>query len=163
MRNLRDTMFYMKMNVLQDFHICISVPLNINSVRNKFEFLSDIIKNNDDILMISETELGSSFHNRQFQIHGYSETYRSDRNGDGGGILFFIREDIPTKLIESQMKMEVFFIELNLRRKKGLLCCSYNPKFSRITHHLKEIDVDILTSKYDNIILMGGFNAEPSL
>ena len=25
---LRDTIFYMKTNVLQDFHICISVPLN---------------------------------------------------------------------------------------------------------------------------------------
>ena len=27
MRNLRDTIFYMKANVLQDFHICMSVPL----------------------------------------------------------------------------------------------------------------------------------------
>ena len=27
MRNLRDTIFYMKMNALQDFHTCISVPL----------------------------------------------------------------------------------------------------------------------------------------
>ena len=27
MHNLRDTIFYMKTNVLQDFHICISVPL----------------------------------------------------------------------------------------------------------------------------------------
>ena len=27
MRNLRDAIFYMKEDVLQDFHICISVPL----------------------------------------------------------------------------------------------------------------------------------------
>ena len=27
MHNLRDTNFYMKTNFLQDFHICISVPL----------------------------------------------------------------------------------------------------------------------------------------
>ena len=42
------------------------------------------------------------------------------------------------------------------------LCCSYNPKYSQISHHLKEIgkDLDVLTSKYDNIILMGDFNAE---
>ena len=33
MRNLRDTVFNMTTNVLQDFHICISVPL-INSVEN---------------------------------------------------------------------------------------------------------------------------------
>ena len=30
MRNLRGTIFYMKTNVLQDFHICISVPLKEN-------------------------------------------------------------------------------------------------------------------------------------
>ena len=28
MRNLRDTIFYMKKNVLQDFDTCISVPLS---------------------------------------------------------------------------------------------------------------------------------------
>ena len=32
MRNLRDTIFYMKANVLQDFHINISVPLIISQV-----------------------------------------------------------------------------------------------------------------------------------
>ena len=42
--------------------------------------------------MISETKLDSSFPNGQFQIHGYSEPYRLDRNGNGGGILVFIRE-----------------------------------------------------------------------
>ena len=51
----------------------ICAHLNINSVRNKFDLLSDIIKNNIDILMISETKLDSSFPNGQFQFHGYSE------------------------------------------------------------------------------------------
>ena len=110
--------------------------------------------------MISETKLDSSFPNGQVQIHGYSETYRLDRNGNGGRILILIREDIPAKLTDSQMKVEGFFIELNLRRKKWLLCRSYNPKYSQISHHLKEIGkvLDILTSKYGNIILMGDFN-----
>ena len=142
----------------------ICAHLNIISVRNKFDLLSNIIKNNIDILMISETKLNSSFPNGQFQIHAYSEPYRLDKNGNGGGILVFIREDIPTKLIDSQMKIEGFFIELNLRRKKWLLCCSYNPKYSQISHHLKEIgkDLDVLTSNFDNSILMGDFNAEPA-
>ena len=62
------------------------------------------------------------------------------------------------------MKVEGFFTELNLRIKNWLFCCSYNPKYSQISHHLKEIgkDLDVLTSKYDNIILMGDFNAEPT-
>ena len=38
------------------------------------------------------------------------------------------------------------------------------PKYSQISHQLKEIgkDLDVLKSKYDNIILMGDFNAEPA-
>ena len=62
------------------------------------------------------------------------------------------------------MKVKSFFIELNLRRKKWLLCCSDSPKYFQISHHLKEIgkDLDVLTSKHDNIILMGDFNAEPA-
>ena len=42
--------------------------------------------------------------------------------------------------------------------------CSYNLKYFQVTHHLKEIgkDLDVLASKYDNIILMGNFSAEPA-
>ena len=104
---------------LKNPNMLICTHLNINFVRNKFELLSEFIKNNIDILiMISETKLDSSFPKGQFQIHGYSEPYRFDRNGNGGGIIVFICEDIPTKLIDSQMKIEGFFIELNLRRAK---------------------------------------------
>ena len=46
-----------------------------NSVRNQFDLLRDIIKNNIDILMIPETKFDSSLRNGQFQIHGYSEPY----------------------------------------------------------------------------------------
>ena len=55
-------------------------------------------------------------------------------------------------------------MSLNSERESHLLCCSYNSKYSQISHHLKEIgeDLDVLTSKYDNIILMGNFNAEPA-
>ena len=49
--------------------------------------------------MISETKLDSSFPKGQFHLHGFSEPYRLDRNGNGGGILVFICEDIPCKLI----------------------------------------------------------------
>ena len=101
--------------------------------------------------MISVRKLDSPFPNGHFQIYGYSELYRFDRNGNGGGILLFIREDIPTKLIESQMKIKGFSIELNLRRRN--LCCSYNSyKYSQKLHHLKKLgkDLDVLTSNYFN-------------
>ena len=42
--------------------------LNINSIRNKFDFLADIGKDNVDILMISESKLDDSFPDSQFLI-----------------------------------------------------------------------------------------------
>ena len=34
----------------------------------------------------------------------FSEPYKFDRNGNGGGRVSFILEDIPSKLTESQMR-----------------------------------------------------------
>ena len=45
--------------------------------------------------MISETKLDPCFPNGQFHIHGFSEPSRFHRNSNGGGILLYIREDIP--------------------------------------------------------------------
>ena len=132
----------------------ICAQLNINSLRNKFESLINIINNNIDILMISETKLDPSFPTGQFHIHGFSEPYRFDRNSSGGGILLYIREDIPSKLILTKMTIEGFFVEINLRKKRWLLCCSYNPKKPLISEHLNEIgkNLDLLLSKYDKYV-----------
>ena len=67
-----------------------------------------------------------------------SENLRFDRNGEDGGILLYIRDDIPAKLTESRMTIEGFFVEINLRKKKWLLCCSNNPKKPLISNHLQE-------------------------
>ena len=93
--------------------------ININSIRNKFEMLSNSIKGNLDILMISETKLDSTFPSNQFTIKGYAAPIRFDRNGRGGGIILYIREDIPARLLTTSLPkdFEGFFVELNLRKK----------------------------------------------
>ena len=45
--------------------------------------------------MISETKLDESFPIGQFLKKGFSTPFRLDRNCHGGGILLYIREDIP--------------------------------------------------------------------
>ena len=49
------------------------------------------------------------------------------------------------------------------KKEKWLLCCSYNPHKSNIANHLKNIckTLDKLNSTYDNLVLLGDFNAEP--
>ena len=117
----------------------ICAQLNVNSLRNKFDSLINMINNNIDILMISETKLDPSFPTGQFHIHGFCEPYRFDRNSSGGGILLYIPEDIPSKLILTKMTIERFFVEINLRKRRWLLCCLYNPKKPLTSEHLNEL------------------------
>ena len=72
--------------------------LNINSIRNKFELLSEQVRGNVDVLMASETKIDDSFPIGNFLIHGFSPPYRSDRDSKGGGVKLYIREDIPLNL-----------------------------------------------------------------
>ena len=69
--------------------------LNINSLRNKFDLLSEQVKGSIDILMVSGTELDDSFPESQFLIEGFHSPFRFDRNRNGGGIRQYVREDIP--------------------------------------------------------------------
>ena len=126
----------------------IIAQLNINSLRNKFDSLVRTLHNNLDILLISETKIDSSFPTAQFQIEGYT-TYRLDRNANGGGILLYIREDIPSTLLNFDMSIESIFIEINIRKKKWLLVGTYNPNKNLISNHLKEIgkNLDNYSSK----------------
>ena len=57
--------------------------------------------------MISETKL-EIIPPGQFLLDGYSIPFRSDRDGNGGGILLFIREDIPSKLLLMNKNSEGF-------------------------------------------------------
>ena len=82
--------------------------ININSIRNKFEPLVSFINNNLDILMISETKIDDTFPDSQFLIKGFSVPYRLDRTAKGGGILLYIREDIPSKRIKKVTFDELF-------------------------------------------------------
>ena len=92
---------------------------DIGSLRNKSELLTHQIKDNIDILMISETKLDESFPKSQFFMKGFSSPYRLDRNCNGGGILLYISEDISSKLLSIERDLtEAFLVEINLHNKK---------------------------------------------
>ena len=73
--------------------------LNINSLRNKFVVLSEQVKGSIDIFMVPETKLDDSFPKGQFLIEGFHSPFIFDRNQNGGGIMLYVREDIPAKLL----------------------------------------------------------------
>ena len=78
------------------------------------------IKDNIDILMISETKLDESFPSGQFLLNGFSTPFRQDRTANGGGILLYIREDIPATFLSLVSdSVEGFFVEINLKNTKN--------------------------------------------
>ena len=108
-----------------------------------------------DLLMISETKLDSSSSNAQFYMKSYSKPYKLDRNSKGGGIILYVREDIPLKLINSSCTdhdKEYFFVGINLRTQIPL----YNPHKTMIKRYLEYIskEIDSHSSKYDDFLLL---------
>ena len=93
--------------------------ININSIRTKFEMLSNSIKGNLDIFP-------SIFPSNQFTVGGYAAPIRFNTNDSGGGVILYIWEDIPARLLTTSLpkNFEGFCVELNLRKKKILMCCS---------------------------------------
>ena len=60
--------------------------LNINSLSSKFEPLTEMVKDNIDFLLVTESKLDDTFPLGQFQIEGFSRPIRLDRNRNGGGL-----------------------------------------------------------------------------
>ena len=89
--------------------------VNIKSIRDKFDLLMKIIKNEIYIFMISETKTDNSSTLSQFTMAGYSVPFRLDRTSDGGRILFFVIEYISCKIIKTDCDadFEWIFVETN--------------------------------------------------
>ena len=130
-------------------------------MRNKFQFLEKDICANLDILLILETKLDDSFSSAQSLLDGFSKPYRLDRCSNGGGILLYIRDDIPSRLLSNSNKTESIFTEINFRKKKWLICASYNPHKSNISNYMHPLGKgpDNYIGNYDNILLLGDFNS----
>ena len=117
-----DTLEYLNELRLKNINKLVICHLNINSLYNTFDQLKLIIKNKVDILVIIETKLGSSFPDSHFIIDGFRQPYRLDRNEDYGGVMIFVSEDIPSKLIRKHTlpdDVEGMFIEINLEKRNG--------------------------------------------
>ena len=94
---------------------------------------------NVDILIVTETKIGNSFPKANL-LYLVSLPYRFDRTKDGGWILVSIREDIPSKILNSSYiasDIECLAIEVNLRKVKWVVTCSYNPHKNYISNQLE--------------------------
>ena len=111
---------------------------------------------------MSETKLGESFPLGEFQIPDFTTPFRRDKNEHGGGIMVFVREDFSSKLVSDEtLCIEGMFMELNLTKKKCLLCFLYNPNKNTIFDHLEILrrNLDLYSAQHENLIMIGDFNS----
>ena len=147
----------------------IIAQLNINSLRNKFQFLIELIHGNLDILVLTETKLDHTFPEKQFYVPGYKKPFRKDRNKNGGGVMIYVREDIPSDILMKHNigeNIEAIFVEINLRKNKLLLVGTYhsiNAKYGTTDEeYFRQIGLalDVYSSTYDKFLLAGDFNVK---
>ena len=76
-------------------------------------------------------------------MEGYTQPFRRDRNINGGGILIYVKEGIPSrehKMTPIVENLEGIFLEINLRKTKWLLFGGYNNCKSNISEFLNSIN-----------------------
>ena len=102
--------------------------------------LSSLITHEIDVLLLSETKIYKTFPLER--ISGFAIPLRLGRISRGGGIMLFIRDNTPFRLLKPgnlPSNTEALFIEINLRKKIWLNCCGCNPNKSLINKFTDDI------------------------
>ena len=119
-----------------------------------------------DVLVITETKLDDTFLTSQLLVTGFSVPYSLHQNRNGGRIMIFIRDDIPSRVLMRHIfpdDIKGLFIELNFRKAKWLLFGTYHPKIQSDSYYFNNLNKALdLYSHYDKKLLVGDFNTELS-
>ena len=145
-------------------HKFIFVHVNINSFRYKFAALQEILsKRHVDFLAISESKLDNSFPDSQFQVDGF-KIYRHDRSSKSGGLLLYIRENIPHRRLtqyESDCDgIEMICTEIKIGSSKCVMSAIY--KRPRVTDAVFMSTMSLMAEKQlnycEDLIILGDMN-----
>ena len=79
--------------------------------------IDELIKNKTDICWISETKVDE---NQKFKINGY-KMFRKDKDRFGGGLMFYVNEQIPSKALSLEsipMDIELILLEFTVKNRR---------------------------------------------
>ena len=142
--------------------------ININSVRYKLPELKPLVHILQPVCFtIAETKLDNSFTTNQLLIDGYHPPFRKDRDQFGGGLLCYIRSDIPCRAIEvNTTALENILIETYINGQKWLIASLYKSP-SKVSDHefIKDFEAiaEYAMSMYDNFVTLGDLNYDLNL
>ena len=88
--------------------------------------------------------------------------FRKDMNKFGGGLILFVKEYIPCKLLNTfrlSEECEIISIDFSISNKKWLLLGIYNPPSQNEALFVEQIKLALNTysTPYENFLLLGNF------
>ena len=121
--------------------------------------MKDTVLKYIDFLILTETKLDETFLTSQFLMDGFSKPYRFDRSKYGGGVIIYIQDTVPSKILEKYScpnNIECLFIELNFRKCMWLLCGTYHPPSQNDEYYFNYLEQALGTySNYEKALLVG--------
>ena len=140
---------------------------NVNSIRNKLNDLKVLITDSVDILCIGESKLDESFLNSEIVLDGFKKPYRLDVSASSGGLLIYVKTNLPSKMInlyDFNKDIQCIAMELNVSNKRYIILSIYRPPKQKIDYFLDSLSegLDFYSKNYENICIIGDFNATPS-
>ena len=117
--------------------------------------------------MISETKHDMSFPISQYLIPDFKNPILLTRSSSGVGIILYIRERIPFKLLKRYCLLattEAFVVDVKINKNEWLICCSYSPQKALIQNYMNKLGkaLDIYLQKHDHFLVIDDFNSEIS-
>ena len=93
--------------------------------------------------------------------------YRLDVSNRSGGILVYVKSSIPSRRLSCENlcnSIQAVPFEINLRKEKWLVISIYRPPSHNSEYFLNNLTkmIDLFADTYDNYLIMGDFNMEPS-
>ena len=141
--------------------------LNTNGLLSKLDYLKIMLNGTFfDIFAVSETKLDANILDDEIKIDGYV-SYRLDRNRHGGGVLFYVNNQLESHLFKhlTDSKYESLWIKVCLDKTKPIfLSVVYRPpskgsdleSTDQLCAYLKECDSKLPQIK--EVFICGDFN-----
>ena len=131
-------------------------------MRNKFSILQQTVSSKTDILLLSETKIDDSFPDSQFFVEGF-KMYCKDRTKTGGGLLLYLNENLPGKIISSynfKENSEIILFEFSVSNIKWLLLGNCKPPSQNDLLFINKLNLalNFFRPIYENFVLLGEFN-----
>lgn len=135
---------------------------SVNRERNKLAMFKSLVYTNEfDFIILTETWLDASIHDAEILPQNYN-IFRRDRHNHGGGVFLAVKQKFMTQNIDiPDSNSEILAVEVkqsNNRRMAFLVC--YRPPDTSIEDFSLNFNnaVDLLSSKYKHLCIIGDFN-----